>query len=163
MRNFVLVAAIVLCGGCSTVPAYKNYPGPERPVSALAHIGGLVEADHKILQGLNEVVLVTCVDGKSTDNFFSLNKHRYPSEALVEPGRHYVGVMYGWMNTYATAALWLDAEAGHTYRINRAVNGYTAKLWLTDERTGLSVGGIVGGESPPAPVTSNCSAQLHRG
>lgn len=162
--RFAAIACALLCAACGPKPPFQAYPGPQLPPDQHAQIAGMVETDHKVLSGLNEVMMITCVDGVSTRKGPHLaGRHPYPTVAFVTPGRHYVGVMWGVMNTFATGALWLDAEAGRTYRINRAAQREGVRIWLTDATTGSVVGGIVGGEPNAASDDRNCSRELHQG
>lgn len=162
MRS-LFIACVLLCSACGVPAPYQAYPGPQLAPDQHAQITGMIETDHAILQGLNEVVVITCVDGVSTHKPFTMAGSAYPSVAFVTPGRHYVGIMWGYRSTYATGALWLDAEAGRTYRINRSAQREGIQLWLSDTSTGRPVGGIVGGEPDPASDDRNCSRKLHGG
>jgi hypothetical protein len=105
-------------------------------------------------------VSIRCVDGRRTIRLYPPNE---PVEAFVMPGRHYLGVDYIGRGpggiVGAGGAIWLDAEAGHTYQVRWSIANRGVRFWLADESTGAIVGGILGGEPDPAPDEQVCKAE----
>jgi hypothetical protein len=154
----------VVVAGCGSLPAHQGYPGPARSDQEHARISGKVVGDHKVLAGLNETILITCIDGVSLDQYWSLKltANRYPLEALVLPGRHYIGIAYFYAGSYATGAMWFDAGAGRAYGIQHEPRRGSVYFWITDRATGTMAGGPIGNEPNPAGPEENCSKKLHR-
>ena len=62
----------------------------------------------------------------------------------VLPGRHGLHVRWGSFGTIADGNFWLDAEAGHTYVIQRQpVDDKKIRVWIEDRTSGKAVGGPV--------------------
>ncbi len=115
------------------------------------------------------IVEITCLDGKSQSNILL----GYPEEVQVLPGRHYLTAKPfvavtssrsgrpNYLQQAAAAAaprvsMWLDAEAGRTYRVAIVPVRDTRMLAIIDQDTGAFVGGLTGGEPDPRPKGENC-------
>jgi hypothetical protein len=137
----------------------QAYPGPALPNELQARILASAGAGQEAFRSRDPEVRISCVDGASTGQSVLLSGRRYPAEILVQPGRHYVRVLYKASNSSLEAPLWVDAQAGHTYSIRRQVRGYGIHFWLADAASGEdAAGGAVGTEKDPAPAERNCTA-----
>src|SRR5476649_985417 len=86
---FIASAAI---SGCGSLPTYVAYEGDRLPSSSEAHILGNKDTSHEVLNGLNDNVLIACVNGKSAQGpVLTTSKYKYPFDAALTPGRNYIG------------------------------------------------------------------------
>jgi hypothetical protein len=152
MMRIVLIACLLTCAACVTGAPYQAYPGRPLPAGEQARI---VVADSALaaLPGGGATMRINCVDGEPTKSPIIIH---YPTEVLVRPGRHNLSVLFTRMSSSASAALWLDAEAGHTYTVHAELRGYDIRFWLTDTATGRPVSGILGRGTTPAPGERTC-------
>lgn len=152
--RIVLVGCLLACAACATGAPYQAYPGRPLPAGEQARIVVASDSVLAALPGGGATMRISCVDGEPTNE--SLIIIRYPTEVLVRPGRHNLGVLFSHMNSSASAALWVDAEAGRTYTVHTELRGYDIRFWLTDSTTGRPVGGIVGRGMTPEPGERTC-------
>lgn len=161
MRGLISCLFIAALAGCSNLPSHKSYSGPDLAPSQTARISGFAHSGFE-LGAAKHVVLITCVDGVSTEQTPTLANHSFPQDAVLLPGRHYVAFMTAHNDTYASAAFWLDVEAGRHYSIQRKPEGKAMVFWIEDDKTKRKVGGSVGTETSPAPLNKNCALQLYQ-
>jgi hypothetical protein len=146
MMRIVLIGCLLACAACATGAPYQACALPAEEQARI-----VVSSDSALaaLPGDGATMRITCVDGEPTNE--SLIIIRFPTEVRVRPGRHNLGVLFNHMNSSASAALWVDAEAGRTYTVHTELRGYDIRFWLTVSATGRPVGGIVGMGTVPEP------------
>lgn len=152
----VLVAAFV--AGCQSTPTYTTDGAETLDRSSMAFLVCDSENRSSFLKGLDKRLYIVDIDGKNTFDLGSalFANQSHPERAWVEPGRHYVRVLYEYFGSYAHGNLWLDAEAGKVYRIKKRAEGYQVFFWIVEQESGEPVGGVRGSEpeeAPPAPST----------
>jgi hypothetical protein len=136
----VLVAALPACA--SWVYSDPRLAGTTVPAVKVACES---EMTHTVLMGLNQKLFITHIDGKSTSKLLTLGP-AFPEAAEVAPGRRYLGLMYGQLNTSARGQVWFDAEPGKSYLVRKALKQYSVFFWVEEVGTGKVVGGIPGSE-----------------
>ncbi len=92
-------------------------------------------------------VIIDKVDGLPTSSRLSPFPFRGP--VIVRPGKHVLRVRVLLVMAEGLVDLWLRAEPGRTYRIEREVHDRQFRVWLVDENTGAIVGGLEGGADEP--------------
>lgn len=162
MRGFISACTLLLLTACSNLPTHKAYSGPDLPPSQTARISGFAQSSFDLGAATRHVVLITCVDGVSTEQRPTLANYSFPQDAVLLPGRHYVAFMTAHNDKHAAAAFWFIAEAGRHYSIQRKPEGREMTFWIEDDATGRKVGGVIGSEANPAPSNKNCSLQLYQ-
>lgn len=124
-------------GGCSgAATPFKAYEG-EKEIKNLALIKGMSGKAGGLFWNLDVMVV---------DNTVVPVLARYPSEVLVELGRHYFQVRFSRGQIDSYGELWLDAEQGKTYILKSMEEGSGVYFWIENEKTGERVGGVPGGE-----------------
>lgn len=162
MRGLLSCILLATLAGCANLPSHKAYAGPDLPPSKTARISGFAQSKFELGSAVKHVVLITCVDGVSTEQVPTLAHHNFPQDAVVLPGRHYVAFMTAHDNKYASASFWFDAEAGRHYSIQRKPEGKEMVFWIEDDATRRKVGGTTGSEPNPAPSNKNCALHLYQ-
>ncbi|WP_374582093.1 hypothetical protein [Pseudoduganella sp.] len=152
-----------LTSGCGTLPTYVSYEGERLPPSSESKIVGNNDESHKLLKGLNRYVMLVCVNGKSTKGpILTTAAIAYPFDAALKPGRNYVGVLYGYLGTFAAGSLWLDAEPGHTYKVEHSVSEKKVYFSIHDVIDNKVVGGGVGTEPSGSALDMNCDKVVEK-
>lgn len=77
----------------------------------------------------------------------------YSKAITLAPGKHTLRVKAQLGLHYGFADIWLVAEPGRTYRINKDSHGYTFSAWFEDE-SGRKIGGVVGSDDEPPSETA---------
>jgi hypothetical protein len=161
IRKLAITAISACCVGCAIEQPVKTYSGPPLSTDAEAQI------THEQIDPAQEFFGFTCIDGASLDAFFRGygNDSRFPQSLRLQPGFHYLGVVY--FNSHFNEkenTLWLQAEAGHEYRLKKQIDGYSIRIWIEDAATSTEVGGLQGQESSQHALVRRCRVHpLHPG
>lgn len=141
--------AALLCA-CAAQQPYQAYPGNPLPPGQDAHISGFLGRELSTTwlgtHPHDEIVLIFCVDDRSTANaeVGYTNAQRYPDQVNVQPGHHTLMVQYqrreGLREKTALGQFQLEAQAGHSYLVNRAAADNAVQLWIEDQTEGHAVG-----------------------
>jgi hypothetical protein len=124
MRIFLLAVFAIIMGGCSTLPDFKGYEGPERPRSDLAKITTDSEKAHSIYVNFDKRLYISKVDGvSSAADFFSTSRFQYPDVAYVLPGTRKIEVFWTFRNSVSRATLTVEVEAGRDYIVRHQLVG----------------------------------------
>jgi hypothetical protein len=140
----LIATLLLLTVGCTGPWIYTDPKLAGSPVPAVK-IACESEQTHTVLQGLNAKLYITAINGKSTRRWLTLDTN-FPEAAEVAPGRHYLDLMYGKLNSVAHGKVWFDAEEGKHYIARKALRGYSVFFWIEEAGTGKAVGGIPGSE-----------------
>jgi hypothetical protein len=146
---FLTVAAIVLMcfsmTGCmGAVKMYSDADGDPRTQAT-------IRVEDRGENG--EIILcITRVDGKET-TWAADHGQCHTREVYVLPGNHYVKAeatqpfLFGYKE--AKADLWLAAEPQGLYVIKVLPARGAFRIWIKDERSGRTVGGVAGSDDAP--------------
>lgn len=106
------------------------------------------ERNHKVLLGLNRKLYITAIDGESTLTWSSTfsDVRPYAEAAYLKPGRHYLDLVFTFLNSDAHGTVWFDAEAGGSYLVRWKMSGYGVSTWVEDLNTHKVIGGVPGTE-----------------
>lgn len=127
MNRVIFAIAILTIQGCVSLPHYQAYEGPQLSDAKQARLSA-PHIPHESCDAPDYKLLFTLVDGKSTDNYFGGydNGCRYPSELLLKPGKHQIGVFYTpGMSSPQYSSFCFLAKAGENYKAVRKVEGYS--------------------------------------
>lgn len=147
MKNLVVrmacMATVLSLAGCSGLgDSVAHQTGPAAmPLSILSAKPGVVG-----------VVRILCIDGRSTHSLMS----GYPDRTMLVPGRHHLLISTQVSGAGFVSRLLLDAVAGHHYAISTRVRGYAARIVVSDESTGQTVGVTAGSADEPPVRDSAC-------
>jgi hypothetical protein len=134
MRIFLISVFALIVSGCSTLPDFKGYEGPERPRSDLAKITTDSEKVHSIYVNFDKRLYISEVDGVSTvADFFSTARFKYPDVAYVLPGTRKIEVFWTFNNSVARAKLTAEVEAGKDYVVRHELVGNSIVRFRLEE------------------------------
>ncbi|MBU2708786.1 hypothetical protein KCM76_22525 [Zooshikella marina] len=113
---------------------YISYSGNKLSPSSTA----IVRGEKK---GPNQYILVTCIDGESTDKTeesifgYEESGKRYPASVIVLPGRRYFSILYSSGLAYDYYVVEFEADAGQEYLIKEKVKGYSINILIENVNT----------------------------
>lgn len=127
---------------CSMLAGCAVYDLPDLPPEQIALIA---PPSKKWGHGLH----IVKIDGRPPAATSSLILVNTAKPVVLAPGKHVIRVRGQLGLTEAIAELWLVAEAGKTYSLERRTDGYTFRIWFVDDETSAPVGGVVGSDDEP--------------
>ena len=143
MKKFVsiIVAAMLLCG-CS---AETKFIPRGQDLSQTAHFIGDSYDVHASHSGDAQYIFFTEADGKQLHGYWDVRK--WSNELYLLPGHHTFKVRFARASVHADAKFSVDAKAGATYYVHRAIGAYDVKLWVTEGAHGTKMA------ATPIPIT----------
>lgn len=129
MKRVVLFITLLFLQGCTSLDIYKSYEG-ELSTAERAHLRGVGNSVSESCEVGEPMVLFTAIDGRPTTRFMTsyVNGCRYPSEALLKPGRSSVQALYSYGSSPRYLHSCFVAEAGEEYKAEVVVRGYSVNL-----------------------------------
>lgn len=133
-----LLLVVALSAGC-TAGSKKMYDGARLAPEQECRVRG---EDSQSPSGKPPRIRIRYVDGQSTITAFV--DHEAPPEVVLKPGRHDLAIQYNVSDSSLTMKFRLDCEAGAEYVAKAKLEGYRARIWLENARTGAPAGELLG-------------------
>lgn len=96
-----------------------------------------------------DMLFIDKIDGASPSFAAAAGLKHSANPVVLAPGKHTIRVRVRIGLSEGLADLWLVAEAGKRYRVEKASSGYGFRAWFVDDETGELVGGSVGSDDEP--------------
>lgn len=105
-----------------------------------------------------EGILITCINGTDTDNYFGGygNQYRYPDRVAVLEGRHSFSVIYFNGPNFVQTNLWLDALEGEAYKLVKEAEGYRVNIVIEESHSKKQVGGTLNTVNKKGRIPKSC-------